>query len=66
MSEEKGRRFLELVNEQNGLQLRMVGSLARLVRSGWDSAEIRAELESLVERHAEITREINCLDGGSL
>ena len=61
--EDKGKRFLELIDEQNSLQWNIVDRLAKLVKSGWDSPGIKNELESLVERHAKITRELNGLDG---
>lgn len=63
--EDKGRRFLELVDEQNSLQWNMVRNLAKLVKSGWDSPEIKAELESLAKKHEKITRELNGLDDDS-
>ena len=63
MSEEKGRRFLELVDEQSKIQGSMAAQLARLIRSGWDLPEAKAELESLSKRHEEITGEISGIGG---
>ena len=65
VSEGKGGKFLELIDEQNSLQWKIVSNIIRLVQSGWDSPETKAELESLVKRHTEITGELNGLDGGN-
>lgn len=63
MSEdEKGKRFLELIDEQNNLQWSLVSKLTALVNSGWNSSDLKNELESLVIQHSEITKELNSLD----
>lgn len=63
MSEdEKGKRFLELIDEQNNIQWSIVSKLTFLVKSQWDSSNIKNELESLIKRHSEITKELNSLD----
>ena len=62
MSEDKGKRFLELVDEQNNLQWSIVNGLMKLVKSNWESPEAKGELESLLQRHTKITRELNGLD----
>jgi len=60
--DEKGKRFLELIDEQNNLQWSIVAKLSSLISSKWNSAEIQNELETLVEKHSKITKEINSLD----
>jgi hypothetical protein len=63
MSEDdKGKRFLELIDEQNNLQWRIIEKLAFLINAKWDSADKKNELESLVEKHFTITKELNSLD----
>lgn len=62
MSEDKGKRFLELVDEQNNLQWGIVAELAKLAKSDWKSPELKAKLESQIQRHEEITRELGGLD----
>lgn len=63
MSEDKGKRFLELIDEQNNLQWDIINHLTKLVKSSWDSQETKSELESLLQRHTKITRYLNGLDG---
>ena len=60
---EKGKRFLKLIDDQNNIQQNIVAKLSSLISSGWNSEEIRAELEELAESHASITKELNSLDG---
>lgn len=60
--DEKGKRFLELIDKQNNLQWKIVSKLMMLVNVKWDSLELKKELESLVLEHAEITKELNSLD----
>ena len=63
MSEdEKGRRFLELADEQNNLHWNIVEKITGLIKENWNSEELRKELESLVDKHATITKELNSLD----
>ena len=63
MSEdEKGKRFLELIDKQNNIQWSIISKLNALVKSEWNSAGIKNELESLVNQHSEITKELNSLD----
>jgi len=63
MSEdEKGKRFLELIDEQNNIQWSIVSKLTFLVKSQWGSSDIKNELELLIKRHSEITKELNSLD----
>jgi len=63
MSEDdKGKRFLELIDEQNNLQWSIVEQLTFLISTKWDSSEIQNKLKSLVEKHTMITKELNSLD----
>ena len=63
MSEDdKGKRFLELIDEQNNLQWSIIEKLAFLINAKWNSADKKNELESLVEKHFTITKELNSLD----
>jgi len=64
--EEKGRRFLELVDRQSTLQQAIASKLTRLISEhGWDSDALRAELADLVREHSQVTGEINGLDAGA-
>ena len=63
MSEdEKGKRFLELIDQQNNVQWTIVTKLTLLIKSKWNSSEIQNEIESLIVSHSEITKELNSLD----
>ncbi len=63
MSEDdKGKRFLELIDEQNNLQWSIIEKLFSLIETKWKSVEKQKELESLVEKHSTITKELNSLD----
>ena len=63
MSEdEKGKRFLELIDKQNNIQWGIISKLTALVNSKWDSSNLKTELEELVKQHSEITKELNSLD----
>lgn len=63
MSEDdKGKRFLELIDEQNNLQWSIIEKLLFLIEKKWDSVDAKNELESLVKKHSEITKELNSLD----
>ncbi len=63
MSEDdKGKRFLELIDEQNNLQWSIIEKLFSLIETKWKSLEKQKELESLVEKHSTITKELNSLD----
>ncbi len=63
MSEdEKGKRFLELIDQQNNLQWSIVTKLTLLIKSNWNSSQLQNEIELLVESHSEITKELNSLD----
>ncbi len=60
--DEKGKRFLELIDEQNNLQWSIVAKLSSLISTKWNSIELKNELETLVEKYSKITKEINSLD----
>ena len=60
--DEKGKRFLKLIDDQNNLQWKIVAKLSAMIASKWNSVELQHELEILIETHSEITKEINSLD----
>ena len=60
--DEKGTQFLKLIDDQNNHQWSIVAKLSALIASNWDSVELKTELESLVEKHSKITKELNSLD----
>ena len=60
--DEKGKRFLELIDDQNNFQWKIVAKLTSLISSDWNSDQLKNELETLVENHSEITKELNSLD----
>jgi len=63
MSEdEKGKRFLELIDQQNNVQWNIVAKLTLLIKSKWNSPQLQNEIEYLIESHTEITKELNNLD----
>jgi hypothetical protein len=59
---EKGKQFLELIDDQNNLQWNIVSKLSSLINSKWNSIELQNELTTLVEKHSKITTELNSLD----
>lgn len=65
MTDDKGKRFLELIDEQNSIQWNIVIKLLSLINSKWISTSLKNELESLVEKHYKITKELNSLDNNS-
>ena len=60
--EEKGARFLKLIDDQNNIQWKIVAKLTSLIASEWNSEELKNELKTLVKNHSEITKELNSLD----
>jgi len=60
--DDKGKGFLELIDEQNNLQWSIIEKLTFLINAKWVSSEIQNKIESLVEKHSSITKEINSLD----
>lgn len=63
MSEdEKGKRFLELIDQQNNIQWSIITKLTLLVNSKWNSSQLQNEIELLIKTHSKITKELNSLD----
>jgi hypothetical protein len=62
--DEKGKQFLELIDEQNNLQWSVVVKLSSLISSKWNSVKLKDDLETLVAEHSKITKELNSLDDG--
>ena len=63
MSEDdKGKKFLELIDEQNNLQWNIIEKLTFLINAKWNSSETQNELEVLVKKYSTITKELNSLD----
>jgi hypothetical protein len=63
MSEdEKGKQFLELIDKQNNIQWKIITKLNLLIQSKWNSTQLRQDLESLIEEHSKISKELNSLD----
>jgi len=60
--DEKGKRFLELIDEQNNLQWSIVAKVSSLINSKWNSIELQNELETLVEKYSQVTKDLNSLD----
>ena len=63
--DEKGKRFLKLIDDQNNLQWNIVSKLSSLITSKWNSTELQKELETLSKEHSIITKELNSLDDNS-
>ena len=61
--DEKGKRFLELINDQNNVQWSIITKLSSLINSEWNSKNLRDDLKTLIDKHSEITKELNSLDG---
>jgi hypothetical protein len=60
--DEKGKQFLELIDEQSNLQWKIVAKVSSLISSRWNSIELQNELETLVEKYSKITKELESLD----
>ena len=60
--DEKGKEFLKLIDDQNTVQWNIVAKLSSLIKSEWNSAELKTELETLVKDHYKITSNLNSLD----
>ncbi len=63
--DEKGKRFLKLIDDQNNLQWNIMSKLSSLITSKWNSVELQKELETLSEEHSVITKELNSIDDNS-
>ena len=64
--DEKGKQFLELIDEQHNIQWGIVTKLSSLIKSEWNSIELQKDLENLIEKHSKITKDLNSLDDNSL
>ena len=60
--DEKGKEFLKLIDEQNTVQWNIVAKLSSLIKSEWNSQELKIEVEKLVKEHYKITKDLNSLD----
>ena len=60
--DEKGKEFLKLIDEQNTVQWNIVAKLSSLIKSEWNSQELKTEVENLVKEHYKITKDLNSLD----
>jgi hypothetical protein len=60
--EEKGARFLKLIDDQNNIQWGIIAKLTSLISSEWNSEKLKNELKTMVDNHSEITKELNSLD----
>ena len=60
--DEKGKRFLELIDEQSNLQWSIVSKVSALIKSEWESSNLQNDLKELVQKHESITKELNSLD----
>ena len=60
--DDKGKKFLELIDEQNNLQWSIIEKLIFLINTKWNSSDTQNDLESLVKKHTTITKELNSLD----
>ena len=63
--DEKGKRFLELIDEQSNLQWSIVSKVSALINSEWQSSNLQNELKEMVQKHESITKELNSLDQNS-
>ena len=63
--DEKGKEFLKLIDDQNTVQWNIVAKLASLIKSEWNSTELKTELETLVKDHYKITNDLNSLDNNT-
>ena len=63
--DEKGKEFLKLIDDQNTVQWNVVAKLSSLIKSKWNSTELKTELETLIRQHYKITKDLNSLDGNN-
>ena len=64
-NDEKGKEFLKLIDDQNTVQWNIVAKLSSLIKTEWNSIELKNELETLVKNHYKITKDLNSLDTDS-
>ena len=62
MDDDKGKEFLKLIDDQNTVQWNIVAKLSSLIKSEWNSNELKIEVEDLVKQHYKITKDLNSLD----
>lgn len=60
--DEKGQKFLELIDKQNTLQLAIIQNLSILIQTSWSDEKYKAKLESLMLEHKSISTQLNELD----
>jgi hypothetical protein len=60
--DEKGKEFLKLIDDQNTVQWNIVAKISSLIKSDWNSNELKTEVEDLVKQHYKITKDLNSLD----
>ena len=63
--DKKGKEFLKLIDDQNTVQWNIVAKLSLLIKTEWNSTELKNELETLVKNHYKITKDLNSLDNNS-
>ena len=63
--DEKGKEFLKLIDDQNTVQWNIVAKLSSLIKTEWNSTELKNELETLVKNHYKITKDLNSLDNNN-
>ena len=63
--DEKGKEFLKLIDDQNTAQWNIVAKLSSLIKSEWNSDELKTEIETLVKDHYKITKDLNSLDNNN-
>jgi len=63
--DERGKEFLKLIDDQNTVQWNIVAKLSSLIKSEWNSIELKTELETLVKDHYKITKDLNNLDNNN-
>ena len=63
--DKKGKEFLKLIDDQNTVQWNIVAKLSSLIKTEWNSTELKNELETLVKNHYKITKDLNSLDNNS-
>ena len=63
--DEKGKEFLKLIDDQNTVQWNIVAKVSSLIKTEWNSTELKNELENLVKDHYKITKDLNSLDTDS-
>ena len=63
--DEKGKEFLKLIDDQNTVQWNIVAKLSSLIKSEWNSTELKSEIETLVNDHYKITKDLKSLDNNN-